>query len=148
MINRLFYCSSINPPCHCCLVKRKEWLLRENQAFNMIRSTMTYHAYNRAEIDFNAISIDDIPNMHELKRIIGKITKACQREGIHVLTINAPSTSGKIVKVALDCGFKFHHADSENALLNKRVNAPSVNECLSPRSSLTTTEFYSSSHHE
>lgn len=66
------------------------------------------------------------------KNILRARIEVEREEGIHVLGLKVPSNEGDIMKAAIECGFRHHHANAEYSLLNLCLQGHSIAECSFP----------------
>jgi len=84
-------------------------------------------------VDFTLLpSHEMFKESHVFKKILHKYIETEKEKGVHVLGLKVPANNGEIMKIAIDCGFRHHHANADYSLLNLCLKGHQVGECSFP----------------
>lgn len=114
--------------------------LSSNELFKDIESIQNaFKTISKADpfkgmlLDFSLLPSKE---MFKESRVFKNILRArieVEREaGIHVLGLKVSSSDGDIMKAAIECGFRHHHANAEYSLMNLCLQGHSISECSFP----------------
>lgn len=99
----------------------------------MIEKKATLDAYNGFCIDLTAISVNEFVSKPDFfQNILHSIISNQREKGFHVFSLKISADNGCMIKGAIECGFRHHHANSDYSLLNLCLKNHTIKECTYP----------------
>lgn len=90
-------------------------------------------AYRGFLVDFTSFPTDvTLPPRYHFKKMIQSMVNELRRKGTHVFSLKIPACNGDIMEVAIDLGFRHHHANHNYSLLNFCLKGHKATECSYP----------------
>ncbi len=101
--------------------------------FEKIRENFRQDAFGGLLIDLTAVKLNkNILSSNTFKKFLKNEMEVQKTNCIHVMGLKIPANEGAVMKVAISCGFRHHHANAEYSLLNYCLSQHTIKECSFP----------------